>query len=82
MYEFKRGIENPVFVKALKNDYAQGGLWKEIIDDQDLFIGIRNEYINVYFKGNSLLEICFESGCLKAYTHFKYLLKNKIKYDV
>lgn len=79
MYEFNRGIENPVFIKAIKDDYAQGGLWKEIIDDQDLFIGIRNEYISVYFKGNSLLKICLEGERLKAYTHFKYLLKNKIK---
>jgi hypothetical protein len=79
MYEFKRGISNPDFIDALKKNYAQGGLWKKIVDDKDLFIGIRDESINVYFKGNSLLKIRFEDGNLKAYTHFKYLLKNKIK---
>lgn len=79
MYEFKRGIKNSAFIDALKIDYVNGGLWREIVNDKNLFIGIRNESINVYFKGNSLLRISFENNQLKAYTHFKYLVKNKIK---
>ena len=79
MNSFKRGISNQDFIKALKKEYNTGGWWKEIVDDKDLFIAIRNEYINVYYKGNSLLKLSFVNGEFLAETHYKYLIRPKVK---
>jgi len=79
MNSFKRGISNQDFITALKKEYNTGGWWKEIVDDKDLFIAIRNEYINVYYKGNSLLKLSFVNGEFLAETHYKYLVRPKVK---
>lgn len=74
MSNFKRGIANPDFIAALNKEYNAGGWWRQIVDDKELFIAIRNEYINVYYKGNSLLKLSF-NGQLVAETHYKYLVR-------
>jgi hypothetical protein len=79
MNTFKRGISNQDFIKALKKEYNTGGWWKEIVDDKDLFIAIRNEYINVYYQGNSLLKLRFVKGEFLAETHYKYLIRPTVK---
>ena len=69
MSEFKRGINNPEFINALnKCDY-----WQKMVKDPQLFIGIRDEYINVYYKGNSICRLNYDCG-IKANIHYKYLL--------
>jgi len=73
MCAFKRGLSQE-FVELLNDAYKQGGWWKKIADDEELFIGIRNEYLNVYFKGNSLLALSHDNGKLVGKTHYKYLL--------
>ena len=76
---FQRGISNPDFIKALQEEYNNPeSWWRRIVDDKDLFIAIRNEYINVYFKGNSLIKLSFTNGDLIAETHYKYLIKPKV----
>ena len=79
MNSFKRGILNQDFITALKKEYNSRGWWKEIVDDKDLFIAIRNEYINVYYKGNSLLKLSFVKGEFLAETHYKYLIRPTVK---
>lgn len=74
MSDFKRGIANPDFIAALNKEYNAGGWWRKIVDDKELFIGIRNEYINVYYKGNSLFKLSY-NGQLVAETHYKYLVR-------
>lgn len=79
MNSFKRGISNQDFITALKEEYNTGGWWQGIVDDKELFIAIRNEYINVYYKGNSLLKLSFVNGEFLAETHYKYLIRPNVK---
>jgi hypothetical protein len=71
MREFKRGIRNPDFIKELKNN----SYFQKMVKDEDLFIAIRNEYINVYYYGQSICKIDFikRKNLLKWTTHKKYL---------
>lgn len=75
MSEFKRGIASD-FIKALNEcDY-----WQKMVKDPELFIGIRNEYINVYYKGNSICRLSYDGGKkrIEAAIHYKYLLKPQL----
>jgi len=69
MSEFKRGIENSNFIKELNNNSH----WQQIIKDDDLFVAIRNEYINVYYYGQSIAKVEFIKNKIKWTTHKKYL---------
>lgn len=74
---FKRGL-NSDFVSLLKEEYNKvGSWWHNIVNDPELFVGIRAGYLNVYFHGNSLLKLTYAPkspyGALKGETHSKYL---------
>ena len=72
---FNRGLKDE-FVEALNREYEKdGSWWKKIVDDPKLFIGIRENYLNVYFNGASLLELEQNAGHLVGKTYCKYLLK-------
>lgn len=73
MANFQRGLK-PELVNLLNEAYDRGGWWKDILDDHDLHIGIRNNYLNVYYQGNSLVLIKQGPGGLLGQTHYKYLL--------
>ena len=79
MLNFKRGITNKKFVEVLKKKYQEGGWWKDVVDDKELFVAIRNEYLNIYFQGNSLLKLSFPNDDLVAETHYKYLCQPSMK---
>lgn len=74
MFQFNRGISQE-FVDRLNAEYAAAGWWKAIADDRELFVAIRDGYINVYWKGNSLLKLWQEGANLIGETHYKYLLR-------
>jgi hypothetical protein len=74
MVPFKRGISRN-FVDRLNAEYEKGGWWKAIADDRELIVAIRSEYINVYWKGNSLLKLRLNGGDLIGEIHYKYLLR-------
>lgn len=74
MRQFKRGLSLD-FINRLNKEYESGGWWKAIADDPQLFIAIRDEYLNVYWKGNSLLRLRMEGGALLGEVHYKYLLR-------
>lgn len=62
------------FVAALNHEYKSGSWWKKLIDDSSLFLGIRDEYVDVYFKGGRVLSLEYVNGELLGSTHFKYLV--------
>lgn len=76
MSEFKRGIANQNFITELNNNSH----WQQMIKDEDLFIAIRNEYINVYYYGQSICKIEFVKNKIKWSTHKKYLGLNEDGY--
>ena len=74
MSKFNRGIRNNKFVAALNKEYAKNTWWRKIADDPQLFIGIRENYLNVYFNGGSVLELKHVKGEFTGKVHFKYLV--------
>ena len=77
MFRFNKGITQQ-FVDRLNDEYMAGGWWKEIADDRELVIAIRDGYINVYWKGNSLLKLRQEGNDLIGEIHYKYLLRPEL----
>jgi hypothetical protein len=84
-FHFKRGL-NPGFMKELKSLAKQGGWFAEVLADPDLIIGIRNNYMNVYWRGQSLFKIEWkggdedEDGSLEFSTHPKLEFSTQPKY--
>lgn len=74
MFTFNHGIEGR-FVDRLNAEYERGGWWRAIASDPDLFIAIRDGYLNVYRDGNSLLKLTLNGDRLVGETHYKYLLR-------
>jgi len=73
MSTFKRGISDE-FVEALNRLYEdENSFWYKIVNDNDLFIAIRDGYLNVYYKGQSLCKLSYVKSCVKGETHKKYL---------
>jgi hypothetical protein len=73
MAKFQKGL-NDEFIRLLNEAYNKGGWWRDLLNDSDLHIGIRNNYLNVYYQGNSLVLIRYDSKGLLGHTHYKYLL--------
>jgi hypothetical protein len=78
MAAFKRGLDES-FVDRLNAEYEEAAWWKDIVDDPALFIGIRDNYLNVYYQGNSILLLTLDRGRLVGKTHYKFLLREKIQ---
>jgi hypothetical protein len=76
---FKRGIENEAFLDALEALAKQDGWWKDVLADKSLIIGVRDEYLNVYWQGQSIFRVSFKGGKVAASTHEKYLLNPDLK---
>ena len=47
---------SPVFMDALQSGFL-ADLRRKVVEDPDLDLEIRKDYLNVYFKGNSLLKL-------------------------
>lgn len=77
MARFQRGLNN-AFINALNEAYANpNGWWRRVLEDRDLFIGIRGNSLNVYYNGASLLRLEHRRGELIGASHFKFLLQEK-----
>jgi hypothetical protein len=74
-WHFKHGLD-PDFMTKLKVLAEQGGWFADVLADPDLILGIRNNYMNVYWRGQSLFKIVRSpgNGPLKFSTHPKYLI--------
>src|SRR5690348_8020573 len=74
MAEFKRGIKNGKFVDALERLATRKGWWRDVLRDRDLIIAVRDEYLNVYWQGQSIFMVSFRGSEVVGSTHPKYLL--------
>ena len=45
-----------------------------MMDDPDLHLGIRKDYLNIYYAGNSLIKLEHKHDHLLGKTHYKFLL--------
>ncbi|MFZ2493005.1 MAG: hypothetical protein WA208_16095, partial [Thermoanaerobaculia bacterium] len=74
MTNFRRGIRNAAFIDALAQLSGHDGWWREVLREPSLIIGVRDEYLNVYWQGQSLFKVSLVHGKVAATTHPKYLL--------
>lgn len=74
MSQFKRGIRKPGMMEALAELAARESWWADVLKDKTLIIGVRDDYLNVYWRGQSLFKVEMNNGRVVATTHPKYLL--------
>ncbi len=76
---FIRGLDQE-FVEKLNELYDQpDSWWRALVDDDKLFLAVRDNYVNIYYLGCSLLKLTWNpktgDGDVVGETHYKYLLK-------
>jgi hypothetical protein len=70
---FDRAL-NDDFIKQLQAEAGRGGWWADVLADDQLIIGLRRTYLNVYWRGQSLFRVESASSGLRVTTHAKYLV--------
>ena len=80
--EFNRGIKNIAFINALNQLYNdENSFWHKMIMDKELFVAIRDNYINVYYNGQCICLLKYSNkGSVLGKTHGKYLGIDENKY--
>ncbi len=73
MGDFNRGLDD-AFVNALNDEYEKGSWWHRFVNDKDVFVAIRRNSVNAYYRGCSLLKLDWRGGAIEGSTHYKYLL--------
>lgn len=73
MGRFVRYISDE-FLSALKRSAEQPGWWQDVLRDKSLIIALRDNYLNVYWQGQSIFKVTYQEGQAAASTHPKYLL--------
>lgn len=74
MSSFNRGLDS-TFVAAFNEEYDSTGWLRGLMDDKDIFLAVRQNYVNFYHLGNSLLKLECLNGALVGQIHYKYLLR-------
>lgn len=82
---FKRGLSHDA-IEAFIN-YIPNQRWLHSLiehknkrsEKRATFFAIRNDYINIYGHGGSLVKLTYEAGSIVGETHFKYLLRKKMQ---
>ncbi len=64
---------SPEFIAALNDLYQQRTWWTHLADDRRVFIGIRNETLNVYVNGGSIGRLTFDNNSVHLHVHGEYL---------
>ena len=76
---FNRGLDKG-FVERLNRLYDDAdSWWKAFVEDPDTVVAIRDNYVNVYFRGASLLRLEPSGNDIKASVHYKYLVRSRTK---
>ncbi|MYF46724.1 MAG: hypothetical protein F4073_07590 [Rhodobacteraceae bacterium] len=79
----KRGLSGK-FIDVFNQTLKQKEWLRKLVDDEDIFCFIRDEYINFYYLGCSILKLELDNTqWLTGKTHYKYLLNpilEKTKY--
>ena len=77
---FNRGLHRD-FVGALNALYDEpGSWWKALVEDKETFVGVRDNSVNVYYRGASLLRLKPSgTGGVAGEVHYKYLVKPRLE---
>lgn len=82
MAEFRRGIRKKGMIDALAELATKDNWWRDVLKDKSLIIGVRDDYLNVYWRGQSIFKVEMKQECIVATTHPKYLLDPDISGQV
>lgn len=74
MANIDRGLSE-AFVEAFNLEYEKREWIRKLVDDEEIFTAIRNEYINFYYCGCSLLKLEMKNDEFVGKVRYKYLLK-------
>ena len=74
MSVFNRGLDD-AFVAAFNKEYDKGGWLNALVDDEEIFVAIRENYVSFYYRGCSLLQLVLQAGTMIGKIHYKYLLR-------
>ena len=77
---FSRGFSDN-FVEVLNDEYRKGGWWRNLLDDTRTFLAIRDGYINIYYRGCSLMMLKLNGIRLEGSIDYKYLLRPDLQGD-
>ena len=79
---FDRGLDQ-AFVCRLNEMYEESSWWRAFVDDKELFLAIRENYLSVYYRGASLLRLEWKDGEVGGQVHYKYILRPRVgsKYE-
>ena len=70
MGKFRRGLGADLR-KCLTEDRKW---WPDVREHADLAIAVRDKYLNIYSRGQSIFKVKQRDGTLRAETHYKYLV--------
>jgi len=70
MSKFNHGL-SPEFIRQLAEEANKHSWWADVLNDPKLFVAVREEYLNAYWRGHSLFLV--KPGP-KITTHVKFLL--------
>lgn len=72
----RRGL-SPAFRDALTalTDAPDGSWWRDVLARRDLVLAVRDEYLNVYYRGAALFRVERRGEALVPVTHAKYLAR-------
>ena len=75
MSTFNRGLDD-AFVEALNKEYDKGGWWRAFVDDKEVFVAIRRQRVDAYYRGCLLVRLDWRSRTrdFVGQVHYKYLL--------
>lgn len=54
--------------------------WRDVLANDDLFIAVRRNSLNAYYRGASIFKIDWNGGRIVASTHAKYLIRQAQTY--
>jgi hypothetical protein len=74
MSKFNRGL-SPEFIHQLDEEAKKNSWWADVLNDPKLFVAVRKEYLNVYWRGQSLFRV---APGLSVTTHVKFLVDPKL----
>jgi hypothetical protein len=73
---------DPGFIDALEKlaTSLEPNWWQDVLADNDLFIAVRRNSLNVYYRGASIFRIDWNGSRVTPSTHAKYLVRQAQTY--
>ena len=74
MSEFNLGLSDD-FVEALNAEYRkEDSWWRPFVDHEKLFVAVREECVDVYYRGQRALRLEWKRRAIAGQIYYKYLL--------